>query len=119
MINITLDSVRTGLLALVEQEGEDFIYEKNNGFCTYTREGSGDCLVGRFLIAEGVPVERLDVADRDGSYRAPVLLRQLVDEGMITITEPALSILDIAQGGQDGGYTWGESVNYALTTVGV
>lgn len=118
MIDITLDSVRTGLLALVEQEGEDFIYKKNNGNCTYTRGGKGDCLVGRFLIAEGVPVERLEAADRLGAgLRAPVLLRQLVDEGVITVAEPALGVLDIAQDFQDCGETWGESVSYALTAV--
>lgn len=118
MIDITLDSVRTGLLALVEQEGEDFIYKKNNGACTYTREGNGDCIVGQFLIAEGVSVERLEVADRNAvGLRAPALLRQLVDEGVITVTEPALGVLDIAQDFQDSGESWGESVHYALTTV--
>lgn len=118
MIDITLDSVRTGLLALVEQEGEDFIYKKNNGSCTYIRQGKGDCLVGRFLIAEGVPVERLEAADRSvNGLRAPALLRQLVDEGVITIAEPALGVLDIAQDFQDSGETWGESVSYALTAV--
>lgn len=118
MIDITLDSVRTGLLALVEQEGEDFIYEKNNGACTYTRQGKGDCLVGRFLIAEGVSVERLEAADRSAyGLRAPALLRLLEDEGVITVTDPALGVLDIAQDFQDSGESWGRSVNYALTAV--
>ena len=120
MIDITLDSVRTGLLALVEQEGEDFIYKRNEGACTYVRQGKGDCLVGRFLIAEGVPVERLEIADRNQfGLRAPALLRQLEDEGVITVSEPALGVLDIAQDFQDSGESWGESVNYALTTVKV
>lgn len=120
MIDITLDSVRTGLLALVEQEGEDFIYKRNNGNCTYTREGDGDCLVGRFLIAEGVPVERLETADQHPTgLRAPALLRQLVNEGVITVTEPAIGVLDIAQDFQDSGEPWGDAVNYALTAVKV
>lgn len=118
MINITADSVRQGLKALVEQEGEGFIYKKNSGSCTYTRKGKGDCLVGRFLVAQGVPVERLEIADRNRlGLRASALFLQLVDEEVLTITGAASAMLAVAQDHQDDGFTWGESLSAALFTI--
>lgn len=117
MIDITLDSVREGLLALVRLEGEGFIYQKSWGVCTYVREGRGDCIVGRFLIAKGVPVDRLEAADaanHGNGVAARSLLRQLKEEGVVAYDELVLQVLDNVQHHQDIGYTWGFAVSEAL-----
>lgn len=114
MIEITAESVVEGLDALVAQEGENFIYKKNAGACTYTKHGKADCIVGRFLVAQGVPIERLAEADKHPfGIRAPGLINQLREEGVVTCTDGALDILDVAQDYQDSGETWGVAVNHA------
>lgn len=118
MIEITTESVVKGLDALVAQEGEDFIYRKNAGACTYIKNDAGDCIVGRYLVAQGVPVERLKEADGTLSgVRAPALLRALKEEGVLDYEERAVAILDVAQDLQDTGETWGEAVSYAKNST--
>lgn len=119
MISITATSVNEGLDALLKQEGEGFIYEKNNGACTYIREGEGDCIVGRYLVSVGVPVERLIEADqRLAGLRAPTLLHELSEEGVITYEARALDLLDVVQDYQDSRVPWGVAVRRARKEVG-
>lgn len=118
MISITATSVNEGLDALLKQEGEGFVYEKNNGACTYIREGKGDCIVGRYLVSVGVPVERLIEADQCPADGASALLHELSEEGVITYESRALDLLAIVQDYQDSRVPWGEAVRRARKAVG-
>ncbi len=116
MIEITNDTVREGLTALVEEFGEDFVYSKGeDGLCRYVRNGQPDCIVGKFLAAQGVPVERL--AESDGTRFGTVadqLLGQLEGESVITVSDGARATLEAVQHYQDSGFNWGYSVENAL-----
>jgi len=115
MIEITFDSTVTGLKALVEEEGADFVYAKREGVCVY--DGKPDCIVGRFLAAQGVPLERLKEADT-GSFgsglAAHSLMRDLGDEGVISYDGSARSLLSEVQHNQDQGLPWGVALSEAL-----
>jgi hypothetical protein len=119
MIEITNDVVRTGLQALVDAAGEDFVYTQRPDTagtrCVYVHEGKPDCIVGQFLVGLGVSIERLESADaRFGGVPAYELLDQLEQEGIIEGSWQAHSALNSAQAAQDDGHTWGEALRHAL-----
>lgn len=118
MIEITHQSVVDGLSAIVAECGEDFVYPSRGGECVYVYNGKPDCIVGRFLASVGVPVERLakaDTVDLDGSIAAGDLLERLQQEGIASADRFARNILQVVQVKQDGGHTWGEALDMALT----
>jgi hypothetical protein len=115
MIEITFDSAIDGLKALVEEQGEDFIYPRaeRDGSCVYVHEGKPDCIVGRFLAAQGVPLERLVKADTEGSgpgLAAGILLGRLSDEGTVYSGDGVKNLLDSIQYRQDRGEPWGAAL---------
>ena len=124
MIEITLDSVRSGLEALVAEKGEDFVYNKHSEgdaygpSCRYVWNGEPDCIVGQLLARMGVPVDRL--AKADGALGvgtlgvgASILLCDLEEEGLVHVDDWKICIgLNRVQSRQDGGYTWGEAIQY-------
>ena len=123
-INITADVVREGLTALVEQAGEDFVYKAPKGDggydrCVYVRDGKPDCIVGQFLANLGVPVERLQEADKgiSSGSSAGQLLGELRNEGVITIAhdQNVVDALSEVQHRQDNKSTWGNSVESGLS----
>jgi len=116
MIEITRDDVREGLKALVDANGEDFIYQKalvgSVGIkrCVYVYEGKPSCIVGQFLFALGVPLERLEEADWrtfGGGTPADELIGELVEEGRIQVESGVAVALTEAQNTQDWGLKWG------------
>jgi hypothetical protein len=123
-INLTASVVREGLLALVEQEGEDFVYEgvkQHDGYpkCVYVRNGEPDCIVGRLLANLGVPVDRLVEADEDQymtGVPAAQLLGELREEGVITLAtgEGVANALAQVQHLQDSRIAWGAAVDSGL-----
>jgi len=119
MIKITDDTVREGLTALVKEFGEDFVYSKGlTNSCLYVRNGEPDCIVGKFLAAQGVPLERLKAAD-DSIYGTPAseLLTQLEREGVLTASDGAYDVLCGVQFRQDQYHTWGVAVSEALSNI--
>lgn len=123
MIEITNQTVREGLKALVDQAGEDFVYsmkgadENTDGRCVYVYEGKPDCIVGQFLANMGVPVERLAKADTNCGIPADVLMLELGLEGVITFRDDSSYALTIAQRHQDMGKPWGLSLYEALKVM--
>lgn len=124
MINITVDSVTRGLRALVEEKGEDFVYQERQltadsaSRCVYVHDGKPDCIVGQFLAAQGIPLERLEKADEacfNSGAPAAMLLGQLEDENLVQAESRAVEILRVAQSLQDLGRPWGAAVEAALT----
>lgn len=122
VIRVSDSDVHDGLKAIVARAGEEYIYSPRlkddlTTACVYVHQGKPDCIVGRFLAEAGVPISRLAEADRD-SYGAGIaaegLLRRLRVEGVIEITNAAISALQAAQGHQDDGIPWGVAVSDAL-----
>lgn len=110
VITITRVSALEGLKALVEEHGEDFVYqsiESAETSCTYVRDGEPSCMIGKFLAAVGVPLERLEQADWFGGDPAAALICKLVDEGVLDVENGVRGILAAAQVAQDSGDTWG------------
>lgn len=126
LIEITADSVKQGLEALVAEKGEDFIYterpvagmdDDDDTSCRYVWDGKPDCFIGQFLAKEGVPLERLANADlfMGGlGHPAVTLLGQLEREGVVTVTDAAKQMLQAAQNKQDSGKTWGTALACAM-----
>lgn len=118
MIHIAKTDVVYGLNTLVALKGEDYVYPQPEGICEYVREGEPSCIVGRFLHAVGVPLERLAKADSEthgGGIAAYDLLRKLEVEGVVTFSGgDILHALAQAQLSQDDGRTWGFAVSRAL-----
>lgn len=122
MIEITLESAIEGVAAIVEEFGENYVYDRGErDRCDYVREGEPSCLVGKFLAAQGVSLERLEKADTSGVFSdglsAGELLEQLRKEGVIQITPGVLRFLGDLQGRQDFGTPWGEALKLAKTVV--
>lgn len=118
MIEITNDAIRSELERALELRGVDYVYPKGEtGLCNYVRDAEPSCLVGVVLHSVGVPLERLSAADRDyfgSGTLAGELLRDLVGEGVIGITERGIRALETAQLKQDTDEPWGVAVDAAL-----
>ncbi len=126
LIEITADSVKQGLEALVAEKGEDFIYTErpvadadceDETNCRYVWDGKPDCFIGQFLAKEGVPLERLANADLFTvgiGTPAHTLLAQLEEERVVTVTLVAKQMLQTAQQKQDCGKTWGTALACAM-----
>lgn len=67
------------------------------------------CIVGTALVWLGVPVDWF-VKSKCFSYSATIVAEKLQDDGLLQFTNDALDLLVVAQGHQDEGKTWGESV---------
>lgn len=123
MIEIAVEDVRTGLKALVDEKGADFVYEPKgaDAVCVYVHDGKPDCIVGQFLAAQGVPLERLEKADRCGlgygGIQAAALMEQLTDENIIRAPWAVSEALRKAQFEQDHHKTWGAALEAALEVL--
>lgn len=123
MIEITADSVREGLTALVEECGEDFVYDvdRTGGQCVYVHEGQPDCLVGKFLHAQGVTIQQLSIGDHDGpegSIGAQRLIQILSEREVLRAEDSAAQALARAQDVQDQRIAWGSALDEALYVLG-
>lgn len=115
----------TGLMRLVRHiaaGNPDYVYQRIEGAgCFYHQDANGAggahaCLVGRALIAAGIPVE-----DLEGQLGASETINNLI----FTQWEPSyvapcnddewsmLSWIDDVQHAQDRGMTWREAVKHA------
>lgn len=121
VITITKVSALKGLKALVEEYGEDFVYQQNDGeyglSCSYVHDNEPSCMIGKFLAAVGVPLERLALADRFGGDPAETLITKLVDEGVLDVENGVRGILRAAQIAQDSGDTWGLAYDRAASCL--
>lgn len=119
MIEITLESAIEGVTAIVEEFGENYVYERPYGAsCLYVFDGQPSCIVGKFLAKVGVPLERLARADEARGVIARDLIGQLEYEDVIATDVPEVGrFLDVLQSEQDSGYHWGEALKLAKTVV--
>lgn len=120
MINITFAHAVEGIRAVIaeQEDGENHVYHTADGKCVYVEpDGSGSCLVGRYLIKAGVPAEELKKLDESASGGVSIrtALRRLEEPGVLDYTEAAACYLAAAQSFQDRGKTWGDAQHHALT----
>ena len=115
-ITLTIGTVTTGLWALVDEYGEDHVYQPHGMLtaCLYVHEGKPDCIVGKFLHAQGVPLERLERADQGPAKGAWDLLDELEEEGLVETDRVVREVLANVQGLQDQRCKWGTAVRHAL-----
>jgi hypothetical protein len=99
------------LIDVVEQYGEDHVYERvpnTVDSCRYEYSGQPSCIVGHVLHRAGVPIDVLkSFDDNDDGVSANVLYEYL------DVTEDAANVLGWAQGLQDSGHTWGRALDRA------
>ena len=100
------------LIDIVDQYGEDTVYEKvpldnGNMGCRYEREGAASCLIGRALYRAGAPLGFLAHIDLYG-----VSARMLPCHTNQVDTDAA-EVFQAAQGIQDAGETWGKALRGA------
>lgn len=88
------------LTEVVNEAGRDYVYPRLNK-CVYVHEGKPDCIAARALVKLGVPLSIL-AGQEDVSAISLALTGQPND---------VLLLLDIAQGAQDEGRTWGEALD--------
>lgn len=118
MIELTTDSVISVLDELVREVGECFVY---SGACKYVKGGEPSCLVGQVLAKAGVPLERLERADKaelGAGQAADKLLFALRNEGVVNFDDEVAILLKQAQQRQDIRNTWAESVAGAKAYIG-
>jgi hypothetical protein len=115
MINITFDMVEESIPAIIAQEGPDFVYEAPiEGSCVYVHQGKPSCLIGRYLIDMGVPVEAFDgyqTSDIDTLFS-----RNFFENYGITATDEAVQIMRTLQYNQDNDLSWGDTYNKSFDT---
>lgn len=105
------------LLTDVVEGREQYVYEgpadKEFGGtkCVYQDGGQPSCVVGHALVRAGATPDQLIALD-DGAIGADHLYEYLPDH----VSRGACEVFSKAQGYQDTGYTWGESLRYARDT---
>lgn len=97
----------------MKETGADYVYPRTGIFdrCLYVKDDKPSCLVGHALALAGASVEMLIRLDKNesGSIGANAIPTYFPD----LVSEDAAKVLREAQGYQDSGKTWGESVAYA------
>lgn len=109
-IHITADTAIQLLRAAVAEHGERHTTEDTAEHTLYAYQGRPSCIVACALAHAGVPVGELATLD------------QLPDNGIVSVTPPAVAIDDaardvlyVAQLAQDAGLGWGQVLADAET----
>jgi hypothetical protein len=123
MIIITPEVALDTLREVVAEAGEDYTYPPamKGEACTYVAGGKPSCLIGRVLFKLGVPLERLEEADRaQGGTGEPAfeLLGTLKGEGVVDVDLDVRHLFSEAQFAQDNGSCWGSALAAATTEFG-
>lgn len=107
MTFLTLDSVQQAAREIIEEFGDDFVYEKDElGFCLYMQDGQPSCLVGRLFHRLGVPVDLLTRLEHAGPGA-------LFHHDNWEAGNGVVSFLTDLQINQDAGRPWGEAYEKA------
>lgn len=119
MIEITYESTLEGIKAIVDEAGEDFVYQQHRRLgpigCRYVHDGKPDCIVGRFLASVGVP---LDVLSEYEGRGAEGVLESLQERSFLHFDDIRVRVfLRRLQKEQDAEETWGNALRAALLEV--
>lgn len=129
---VTLNLAEELLERAVAEKGADYVYSEDEGGCFYANptEERGQyvpgCIVGHVLNYLGLSPEELHKLDEPHKWHTNVngdahtdntninhIDDVLEDTFGIELTHPALMLLKTAQGNQDFGESWGDSVRTA------
>src|SRR5262245_23138402 len=112
---LDLDKARRLAKQVIDRDGTDFIYRSDAEGCHYERYGKPSCLVGQILYLDGWTIAELRALDRlsdvDDSYgiNAGDLSKRFPEQ----VDGDAAEWLQFVQLNQDGGVSWGESIENA------
>lgn len=118
-MKITYEDVVEQVAKIVAEKGRDHVYANKNdkGDCFYFRDEAPSCVVGHWVHALGI--EEFESAvkfkESSGPFPAGELVTAAWDKGIdIEIDEAALMFLSNMQSLQDGGWTWGAALDFAI-----
>jgi hypothetical protein len=119
METLTYDRAVELAREVVAEFGEDYLYPEDHkrgeierdgiSSCVYVHDGKPSCLVGQILHKHGVSLEDLAANEFQGAWS--------VSERYAGADYHAKFFLDVAQGKQDSGMSWGEAVRLAVEHV--
>ena len=115
-IHLTDEQVIDTLQTLAS-EHPDYVYESPNpGECYYFHRTEGGwepgCIVGHVFARYGF--DHMDGWMTDYGRANSEAVKELIENGLLVVSERAARILSIAQGNQDNGVSWGTAVKAAL-----
>lgn len=104
MINV--EQARAGLVAAIAQKGEDYVYpEFDEKPCTYSINGEPSCIVG--YAVDSIGHDLFLLLQTEEAKDGPMSVYSIES---LDFTYAAKNALQRAQGAQDAGQTWGESL---------
>jgi hypothetical protein len=103
--------VKEDLIDIIAQEGENYRYvtPEDGDTCLYVYEGRPSCLIGRYLVSLGIPVEAF--ADIEGKSVDDLFAANVFEPYGVTADYYAAAAMGGVQNHQDMGQTWGYSYN--------
>jgi hypothetical protein len=113
-LTLTYDEALADLKALVEEKGEDYIYQTDpESGCLYfhDKERPG-CIVGHVMAKHGIKQDDLVHGSADWNFNKSV--HGLFKDGFLDIDERTGYLLAIAQTLQDDHTPWGQAVSVAV-----
>jgi hypothetical protein len=102
--------VREGIPDIIQQEGSAFQYSPHSGSggtCTYVWEGEPDCLIGRYLVDLGLPIEAF--LGHEGKGVDDLFLDGHLKKYEFSAEPEAILAMKNIQDLQDNELTWGEA----------
>lgn len=105
---ITYANVKNELPNIIDEEGDEFVYLPpfgSNGTCRYVHNGTGSCLIGRYLISKGVPIENFE--RHEGQDVSDAIDTGLLEGTGITVEPEAIMAMNAVQYHQDNTEEWG------------
>jgi hypothetical protein len=113
-LELTYDEAVELLDRAVAEKGADFVYDRGpdgHDECLYLHGNEPGCIVGHVLVYKGVDLELIRELEGIGVWSLDEYLPQLKTDGRTR------RLLGAAQGKQDSGQTWGDSVAKAKAEV--
>lgn len=116
MTFITFDMALEALNAVVDEKGDDYVYEGGRMSRTYAVYDVPSCIVGNALHRLGVSISTLTEMDRrtiDGAAISSRKVLEVLEGSGFILDNDAVMLLATAQVLQDAEIPWGDAVRMA------
>lgn len=116
MTFITFDMALEALNAVVDEKGDDYVYEGGRMSRTYAVYDVPSCIVGNTLHRLGVSISTLTEMDRrtiDGAAISSRKVLEVLEGSGFILDNDAVMLLATAQVLQDAEIPWGDAVRMA------
>lgn len=113
---LDLERARELARQIVEEKGEEFIYQPGSVGCVYEHMSAPSCLVGHVLYRDGWSIPELRALDewgREGQCVPGTNAADLADRFPDRVAPEAAEWLEQVQLEQDDGKTWGYALAHA------